>query len=226
MAKVDIPEYPDNSITKDESGEEKPSARIVDNSKRTVKVKKKGLGKKFSETFLAEDADIVGKHLTKEVLIPAAKDTFSEFVSRGLDMFLYRNDEYRPSRSGYSGRSRSKSGRDREYYSYDEPHRRRREDDRVRMTDRGRSMSSFDLEFDYRDDAMDVYHFMKDKLHYEEYPFVGVRDLFEFVKSRFDWDFKYDWSYDRYGWYNLDDMTVRKVRDKWVLKLPRAELID
>jgi hypothetical protein len=76
------------------------------------------------------------------------------------------------------------------------------------------------MEFDDRDDALDAYHYLKAKMKYEEYDFIRVTDLFEYLNV------EYDWSYEKYGWYDLENMTVRMIDRKWVLKLPRAELID
>ena len=215
MAKVEIPDYPDNSKSAKSKSEElavvEPDAKKV--IQGGVVRKKKGLGKKFSETFLADDVDSVGRYLVSDVLIPAGKDTLSDFVNKGLDMFLYgdtRASSRRP-------RTSSKSGRDREYYSYDSISKGRSERrPTISQSDR-KSLHFDDIILESRGDAERVLDELLDRI--ATYEVATVADLYDCVAI------SHDFTDTKYGWTDLSDAYVKRTRDGYCIILPRAEYL-
>lgn len=172
-----------------------------------VKTKKKSLGSKFADTFVTEDAGNVKNYIFLEVLVPAVKSAISDMVSTGIEMLLYGESKGRKRGSGYRSSHTSYSS----YY-----------DDRDRVSarrsyaDRDRR-SNDDLIFDSRNDAEDVLCRMFEVL--ERYDNVSVQDLNEMVGKRSDY------TDQNWGWTDLRDASVSRVRDGYLLKLPRPEYL-
>lgn len=220
MSKVQIPDYPDNSnATKAKESEEKKEIAVQDQDKKVIqgkaKVKKKGLGKKFSETVFAEDADSVGSYLISDVLAPAAKDTFVDFMHKGVEMLIY--GDTRASSSGYHKRS----SRDDEYYSYDNHSRRDRgRSESRRPARRRRSLIFDDITFETRGDAERALDELFDRL--DTYRYVTVADLYDVA------EISHDFTYEKWGWTDLDpNIRPRRCRDgSYMIPLPKAEYLD
>lgn len=220
MAKVEIPEYPDNSFDK----KQKSTELVVNEEKPIKKLKKgeairqkKGLGKKFSETFLANDAESVGKYLFKQVLVPAGKETLSECVTRGLDMFLYEDTRARVKPRGGYGRSY----REEEHYSYDQRYKSG-DSGRPRIASSDRKTLHFDnILFRTESGVKKAINSLYDLL--EAKKVVTVADLYEIIGDEDSWDY----TDTKYGWYSLEGIDYRRTRDReyWKLIMPRAEYI-
>lgn len=202
--------YPSNSMVGSPSEEPGSEKRVTKVTRGRVAKKPQNLGSKFAETFLATDMQSVGNHLLFDVLIPGAKDAFMDM----LDMML--NGDRR------GDRTRRDKGRSYVYTSYN-----RYYDDRSRASDsrkdadrgmpRSRSVVE-DLVFDSRGDAEEV---LSNLVHLiEEYGVASVRDLYGFAGMTSDY------TKERYGWYQLDSAHVTRIREGYLLKLPRPGVID
>lgn len=168
----------------------------------TVKTKKKSELHKFADIFISEDAKNVKSYVFEDVLIPAIKKAISDIVRDGIDMILY----------GDSGRGKSRSGSS-SYVSYRD-YSNRRDDDR-RSTSRARSGYSYDdIIVGSRGEAEEVLSQMDDLI--DNYGDVSVADLYDLVgKSSNYTDCKY-------GWKNVRNAEAVRVRDGYLLKLPRV----
>lgn len=171
------------------------------------KAKKKNEIKKFADVFIAEDVTSVKDYILMEVLLPAAKKAISDIVTNGIEMILY-------------GEARSKSkGRD-SRVSYTKYYDRERDRDYDRPSrSRGRYGYDYDdIILDTRKEAEEVLDRMDDLI--DNYGMVSVADLYDLV------GISGNYTDNKYGWTNLRNADVQRVRDGYLLKLPKALPFD
>lgn len=167
----------------------------------TVKAKKKNGIDKLKDNFISEDAVNIKTYVVMDVLIPAVKKAICDIVKNGVDMILY----------GESGRSNRRPS---EYVSYD----RRYSDrggDRYRAADRARTGYSYDdIILETRGEAEDVLARMDELI--ERYGMVSVADLYDLV------GITGNYTDNKYGWTNIRNAEPVRVRDGYMLRLPKA----
>ena len=169
------------------------------------KTKKKSEVKKFADTFIAEDITSVKDYILMEVLLPAAKKAISDIVTNGIDMILY-------------GETRSKSKSRESRVSYTKYYDRDRDYDRPTRI-RGRYGYDYDdIILDTRKEAEEVLDRMDDLI--DNYGMVSVADLYDLVGV------SGNYTDNKYGWTNLRNADVQRVRDGYLLKLPKALPFD
>lgn len=177
---------------------EKKVAKVV---KGNVKVKKKS---KLAGVFISEDAPNVKNYVLMDVLVPAVKKALSDIVRDGIDIILYGE-------SGHSRKSDSRAG----YVSYRSYSDRDRRDD---PRDYRRATYSYnDIVLDSAREAEEVLIAMDEIL--DEYGVVSVADLYDLVGltgTHVD---------NKYGWTSMRGASFQRVRDGYLLKLPRATAI-
>lgn len=186
---------------------EKRAEKVVQGK---VKVKKKNEVRKFADVFVAEDTRNVKDYLLMEVAIPAIKNTIIDLITNGINMLL--NGE-----TSRSGSSRKRSG---DYVSYREYSNRDR--DRSDHHDSGRR-GRFDLDelvFGSRRDAENTLEQLDDMI--DRYGWATVLDLYESA----DLGGSAPWTANKYGWTSLRSADIIKVRDGYVIKLPKAKPMD
>lgn len=201
-------DYKSNSHKSKEETEERRKIEPVVKGK--VKSKKKSEMRKFADVFISEDVGNVKSYVIGEVLIPAMKKALSDIVTNGIDMILYGETGVSKKRSGSSSRT--------SYSSYYE-----RDRDRGRDTDRrsrtSRNVYSYDdIILDNRGEAEDVLSNMEALI--EQYQLVSVADLYDLVGIRGNY------TDNKYGWTDLRSASITRVRDGYMIKLPRALPID
>lgn len=167
-----------------------------------VKVKKKSEVRKLSDIFLAEDMSNVGNYIFMDVLVPAIKKAVSDIVRDGIDMILY----------GSTGHGK-KSGSSVSYVSYNKMSDRNR-DDRHYGSGSRTGYSYNDITFDSRGEAEEVLTQMEAII--DNYTMVSVADLYDLVGERGNY------TDQKYGWMNLRSAKVVRVRDGYMLELPKA----
>lgn len=167
----------------------------------TAKTRKKGEIRKFADVFIAEDANNVKSYVLMEVIVPAVKKAISDIITTGIDMILY----------GEAGRSKKNTSASKVSYRnyYD------RESDRYRAGSVRNAPDYDDILFATRGDAEAVLDAMYDII--SQYGTVSVSDLYELARVPND-----NFTMNRYGWTNLGGATPVRVRDGYILKLPRA----
>lgn len=192
--------YPSNSHKAREEVAEKKVEKVV--SGKTSTKKKSGI-RKLSDTFLSEDVGNVKSYIFSEVLLPAAKKLVSDIVTNGTDMLLYgeiKNKKGNSSKVSYS-----------RYY-----------DDRSRDYRSPVVRNNFDYDeiiFETRGDAEAVLDAMYDILN--QYKVVSVAELYDLASIT-----THNYTCNNYGWIDLRGSSVVRVRDGYILKLPRALAID
>lgn len=167
--------------------------------------KKKSFCKQMKENILGEDIKEVSSYVFWDTLIPALKSTLVEMLTGGIEMFFY-------------GRKTSKSSRDKRntYVSYNSMYDRtpsRKESTTSRNT------GAFDeFVFKSRSEAETVRDHLVDLI--EEYDMVSVADFYDLVGETGNF------TDNKYGWVNLADAKVIRVRDGYIIDLPRPVLLD
>lgn len=169
-----------------------------------VKAKKKSGMNKMTEALVSEDIKNVKSYVVMDVLIPALKKAISDVVTNGVDMILY----------GETGRS--KRGSNASYVSYNRYSDKR--DDRYSATRTRTGYSYDDIIIESRGEAEEVLTRMDELL--ETYGVVSVADLYDLV------GITGNYTDNKYGWTNIRNAQVVRVRDGYLLKLPKALPID
>ena len=190
---------------------EMPERRLSKVVQGNVTTRKKSLGKKFGETFLAEDMKSVGDYLLFDVLVPAVKDTIVNIVTNGINAFVY-GDTRPAQKSRFS--APYGSGRSIGYTSYSSYSRPRQPEGSFRSgRDSGYLQDSKEPILDSRMDAVSVLDELNDCIcEYDQATVGDLYDLMGFDSEHTD----YKW-----GWTDLSTATVRKVRQGWLIDLPK-----
>ena len=190
-------EYKSNSHRSKEQTSDKKVEKVISGN---AKVKKR--------SALSDDIQNIKSYVVMDVLIPAAKKAISDIVTNGIDMMLYPGGNGRPKRSNANHVS---------YRSYyDNRDRDRRYDPETRS--RRSSYSYDDIIIDTRAEAEEVLERMDELL--DTYNVVSVADLYDLV------GISCSYTDNKYGWTNLRNAEVIRVRDGYFLKLPKAGPID
>lgn len=184
--------------------EEREIKKVITNG--SVKTKKKTGLRKLTESVVSENASEVKGYLLSDVLIPALKKLVFDIISDGSSMFLFGKS----SRAGGGRHSGS-------YISYTSYSNKDREQGRYSTATRTR-FNYDELIFPSRGEAEAVLMQMEDVI--ARYGFVTVCDLYDMV------DLTAPYTSQKYGWTNIRNAEAVRTFDGYVLKLPKATLID
>lgn len=171
--------------------------------KGKVRTKPKSGISKISEVFIAEDAENVKSYILMDVLVPAVKKAISDIVRDGIDMLLYGESP------------RKKVGSASQYVSYRDYSRR--DDDRFRDPRDSRVRSGYnhdDIILETRGEAEEVLTRMDELI--DTYGVVSVADLYDLIGKTCEY------TDNKYGWTNIRNAEPIRVRDGYMLKLPKA----
>ena len=164
--------------------------------------------RKLTDIFISEDAANVKSYIFMDVLVPAIKKAISDIVTDGIDMILY---------GGNGGRRRDSGARSSNKVSY-----RSYYDSRDNRRDESYSnVGRFDYDdiiFRSRGDAEHVRNQMMDTI--DRYGFVTVADMYEMA------DLTSPYTSNKYGWTSIRTAEAVRVKDGYILKLPKAMPID
>lgn len=205
-------EYKSNSYRSKEAQKNdnvKPEDRKIEKVVTgVVKTKKKSKISQAMDNFISEDAKNVKSYVLGEVLIPAIKKAISDIVTDGIDIILY-------------GETRGKNRRstaDRVSYRsyYDDRGGRNRMNERQAIM--AGSYSYDDIILSTRGEAEDVLSRMDELI--ETYGLVRVADLYDLV------GITGNYTDNKYGWMNIRNAEIIRVRDGYMIKMPRAVPID
>ena len=216
--------FPSNSKTtkkepKTVKSEDRKLEKVITGS---VKQQKRSFSKKLAETFLEDDTKSVGSYIFHDVLIPAAKALISDMVGGGLEMLLFgekrgRNTRREGNRSytSYGSYSRS-SDRDRER---DRERDRDRDHGKREISRTSRARHDFDdIVLETRGEAEEVLSLLVDLT--VEYRQATVADLYDLV------GISSNFTDNKYGWTDLRNAYVSRVRGGYLINLPRTEALD
>ncbi len=209
---VDRELFPSNSISnKEPKKEERKKLAPVVSCK--VKTQKKSIGKRIFQALLGDDTKSVGGYVLHDVLIPAAKAMITDMVGGGIEMLVYGE---RQGRRTYRDRGTS-------YVNYDKAsYRSDRERDREKGRDiprTARARHDFDdVVIESRGEAEAVISHLVDLCY--DYGQATVADFYDLV------DITGNFTDTKWGWTDLRGATISRVRDGFVINLPKPKQVD
>lgn len=178
---------------------EKKSTKIVSGN---VKTRKKSELQKMTGAIISEDARNVKSYILMDVLLPAIKDAIEDIVTNGIRMIL---------RGETGARARGGSGLSK--ISYNTISSSNSRPSYVRS-----GYTYDDIVLDTRGEVENVIRHMDDLIN--QYGSVSVADLYDMVGilgTPND---------NKWGWMNIRNAEPIRVKDGYLLKLPKAHPID
>lgn len=167
-----------------------------------ARIKKKNKVGKFADSFISEDVHTVGNYILKDVLVPAIKDFIEDSITNGIRMILRGETGSRKNSSTASTVSYNR------YYN-------NKDGDRYRPSNNQPTVRSYDdIIFDTRGDAELVLTKMDEMIDY--YGIVSVADMYEMA------ELPGEYTYNEYGWNDIRSASIVRVREGYMIKLPRA----
>lgn len=218
---TEVPNYPSNSH---KASEEKTADVPKEDRKKLQKVvsgvvvaRKPSMFKRLNEAFTGDDARTVGSYILFDVVVPAAKNMILDSVTQGAERAMFGEVRTRRSsglssttRSNYTGYSRMTS----------RPTMRAMEPDEPRgISRRARATHDFsEITLPTRGDAEAAVAGMNVVMG--DYGVVTVSDLYELVGITGSFvDHKW-------GWNDLRTVRIQRVRNGYLLDMPRPEPIE
>lgn len=187
---------PNSHKSKEERKEALPEKKVEKIVNGSVKSKKKNGVQKIASVFVPEDAEDVKTYIIEDIVVPAVKDIILDAVRvfLGIDK-----------RSG-KGSTASKVAYRSCYYDKD------RQKNSVARTRVGYDYD--DIILDNRGEAEEVLTRMDELI--DEYGLVSVADLYDLVGVTGNY------TDNKYGWTDIRSASVVRVRDGYMIKLPKA----
>jgi hypothetical protein len=222
--KVVGPNYPGNSRKAKEGSEKETTER-----KKQEKViegvaiqRSKPVGRKIVETFAGDNVHNVGQYILFDVLLPAAKSMISDAVSQGIERLLFGDSRGRRISTGGGTGGRYTSGYNKMYTAAPGQGSTRSDLDRpggVDMSRRARASHDFsEIILPTRADAETVLYRLGDLV--DGFDVATVSDLYELV------GITGNFTDEKYGWNDLRGSGVERVRDGYLINLPKPQPID
>jgi hypothetical protein len=183
-----------------------------------VQRRKKPLGRRFAETFVAGEADSVGRYVLFDVIIPAIKDIIADVVSQGIEKMLYGEARSTSRRTGYRpGAAHVSYNR----YSSSPPWNRdrdKREESRP-ISRRSRASHDFDeIVLATRAEAEEVLSQLFELV--SKYEQATVSDLYNMV------GITPAFTDEAWGWTDIRGVGAVRVSNGYLLDLPKPEPLD
>ena len=197
-----------NRFKTEQKQKENATEKRVEKPVVTGKVitKKPSKFRKLTGEFISEDAKNVKSYVFGEVLIPAIKKAISDIVTDGIDIILYGESR------GGKKRSTASHVSYRDYYD---------RDTRSSRYDRPALNSGYsydDIILDSRGEAEEVLSRLDEIM--DAYKLVRVADLYDLV------GITAPHTANAYGWTNIRNAEVVRVRNGYMIKMPRAIPLD
>lgn len=189
-----------NKSKHEQKQSEKRVEKIISGS---AKAKKKSEVKKLTDVFISEDIHNVKTYIWLDIIVPIVKKAISETV----DVILY----------GETGHSKKKSPASRvSYRSYyeDRDDNRRRDYGSIRRS----NYDYNDIVLENRGDAEEVLIKLDELI--DVYGSASIADLYDMVGM------SGSYTDNRYGWDKPGVGSVVRVRDGWLLKLPKVIILN
>lgn len=201
-------DFPANSHTKKN---EKKEERTKQNKVVTgiVVKQKKSLSKRLTETFLGDDIDNVASYVIHDILVPAAKNTVTDLITGGLEMMLF----------GEVRGSRTKRDKGRSHVSYSNYYKADHRDESRKASNRNRAAHDFDdIILETRGEAEEVLSHLVDLTI--DYGMASVADLYDLV------GITSNFTDNKFGWADLNSASVQRVRNGYMIHLPKTISLD
>lgn len=190
--------------SKKEDKEDKEERKINAIVSKETKTKKNDV-RKFKNAFISKDVGDVKSYVFGDVLIPSLKKLVYDAIKYTMEMLLFDKSKASNSSPFVSYRS----------YSSDFGSQDRFSNSNIRNTT---SFNYDDIIFQTRSDGEATLMEMENII--DSYGIVSVSDLFDLAGQQAPY------TSNKYGWTNLRNADVIRVREGYVIKLPRALPID
>lgn len=193
----------------EKSSQEKVVEKVVTND---VSRRKPPLGKRFAQTFFGGTAKNAAQYVVMEVLLPAAKDAIADAMSQGVERILFgetrsasrRAGGYRPPTAAYTAYNRMTSP----------PVAGHMRQEARTISREARSQHVFDeIIIATRIEAEHVLNKLEALVL--EYGSCTVADFYSLVGATGEY------TDDKYGWDSMRGANVVRVRDGYIVDLPR-----
>lgn len=182
---------------KQTDGETKKLEKVISGN---AIVKKKSGVHKIADIFISEDASSVKSYVWSDVFVPTIKKLFCDIIKDSADIIFG------------GGTRRDRNGIRSGYVSYDRFSDRR--DDRNYSTSRSSGLDYDNIILETKGDAEEVLMQLDGVI--DQYGHATVLDLFDLVGKTAPH------TANKYGWTNLRNARSERVRDGYLLRLPRA----
>lgn len=197
---------PNPPMSQREKNEAVPEKKVEKVISGTAKTKKKTGVMKLADIFIEDDVNSVKSYIVGDVVIPTIKKTIYDVITGSLDMFFF----------GGTGGGKARSTADkvsyRNYTSYSS-----KRDTRPAT----RSVRGYDYDevvLDSRGEAEEVLARMDELM--TTYGLVSVADFYDLV------GITCQYTDNKYGWTNIRNAQVMRVRDGYQIKMPKAMPLD
>lgn len=194
-------DYKSNSNKSREQRDAQPEKKMDKVVTGVVKSKKKSGFQKFASAFIPEDVESVKAYIMTDVIIPAVIDAIEDAVH-----IILRGESGRSSRRGSASK-----------VSYRDYYRKENERNTSRRVSNG--LDYDDIVFESRGDAERVLDAMDEAL--SQYGVVSVGDLYDLADIQTS-----NYAVNKYGWTNIRNAQVIRVRDGYLLKMPKCSPLD
>jgi hypothetical protein len=184
-----------------------------------AKIQKKSLGKKVAETFLEDNTKSVGSYVVHDVLIPAAKALICDIVGWGgfAEMILFGGSARRGSSALYRDGGKTRINYGGAYRNVDRSSLDRGNGRELSRASRARHDFD-DIILETRGEAEEVLSHLVDLVI--DYKQATVADLYDLV------DITPAFTDNKWGWTDLRDASVNRVRNGYLINLPRTQPLD
>lgn len=191
-----IEDYKPNSHKyKEKQKEENKKITKIANGKINKKSKNN-----LTKLFVSEDVENVKSYIFLDILVPTIKKAISEIITEGINMILYGESDKR---------TRSSTASKVSYRSYYD-----RNEDRVRTLNRSNNGYDYDdIILETRGEAEEVISRMEELI--DMYGVVAVADLYDLVGVTGNY------TDNKYGWTNINSAQAVRVRNGYIIKLPK-----
>lgn len=200
-------EYTSNSHKSNKTKEKKKIEKVV---KGEVITKKKTSTQKIADSLIGDEVGEVKSRVWDEIFWPSMKDILYEMGSSALGMFLGVDYKIGGSRRGSSSNRES-------YTKYYRSGGNKDTRDNARRHGRDR-YNIDDVILGTRGEAEEVLDCLTDIV--DQYGMASISDLYDLL------GLESTYTNEKYGWYDLNTASVRPTREGYLIKLPRATLLD
>jgi hypothetical protein len=211
--------FPSNSQSEPPRRQDPGPKKIEKVIQGEVVRRKKPLGKRVSSIFVGGDARNASDFVFWDILVPAAKDMVADAVSQGIERIIFgevrstsRRTGRRPGDRGYISYNRIGMQDSSRRSSY-------RRDEGRPISSRARANHDFEeIILATRVEAEEVIDRLFDLV--SRYESASVADLYELVGVTGNY------TDNKWGWTDIRGAGVTRVRNGYLLDLPRPESLD
>lgn len=180
-----------------------PEININNNPPATNDKEKKVTGlAKLGKAIINDDFDQIGKSLVDDILIPSLKNTFAALGKNFIDMLFFgesKGNYYGQGASGYHNSYKSNNGNN--------------NNNKPVMQEIGDCFAFASPAIATRGDAERIIYKLNKVL--DEWGYVEVSNMYELVNEIAPY------TYNGYGWYNLNEAKAALGRDGYYIRLPK-----